>query len=192
MRSRIMSKIKKLRGKAWVFGDILDVDFDICPIEATRGGEGRPRTEKDWAKYCMTNIDPEFPKKVKEGDFIVAGENMGYGHDHESGPLAIKGCGVSAVICESTNRNFFRNAIHIGVPVIECRGIKSKVKQGDELKVDLRAGVIKNLTTSEELGFSPYPAFLLEIIEAGGLYPLLKEKLAKGDIPMYARVPPSP
>jgi 3-isopropylmalate/(R)-2-methylmalate dehydratase small subunit len=183
-----MSEFRKLKGRAWVFGDILDVDFDICPIEATKGP--RPQTEKEWGKYCMTNLDPEFPNKVKEGDFIIAGENMGYGHDHESGPLAIKGCGVSAVICESTNRNFFRNAVHIGVPVIELPGIKSKVSQGDELEVDLSAGVLKNLTTGEEISFAPYPDFLLEIIEAGGLYPLLREKLAKGEVPLYAQVPP--
>jgi 3-isopropylmalate/(R)-2-methylmalate dehydratase small subunit len=185
-----MSENKKLKGKAWVFGDILDVDFDICPIEATKGGEDRPKTEKDWGKYCMTNLDPQFPEKVKEGDFIVAGENFGYGHDHESGPLAIKGCGVSAVICESTNRNFLRNAVHIGVPVIEFKGIKSKVKEGDELEVDLQAGMLQNLTTGETLKFDAYPDFLLEIIEAGGLYPLLRKKLAEGDVPLYARVPP--
>jgi 3-isopropylmalate/(R)-2-methylmalate dehydratase small subunit len=179
---------KKLNGKAWVFGDILDVDFDICPIEATKSGD-RPKTEKDWGKYCMTNLDPEFPNKVKEGDFIIAGLNFGYGHDHESAPLSIKGCGVSAVICESTNRNFLRNSIHIGVPVIELPGIKSKVSQGDELEVDLKAGTVQNLTTGTTLTFSPYPDFLLEIIEAGGLYPLLRELLPKGEVPLYAKVP---
>ncbi len=180
---------KKLKGKAWVFGDILDVDFDICPIEATKG-EGRPKTEKDWGKYLMINIDPDFPKKVKPGDFIIAGENMGYGHDHESGPLAIKACGVSAVICESTNRNFLHNTINVGVPVIELPGIKSQVKQGDELEVDLKTGTVQNLTTGSTIRFAPYPDFLLEIIGAGGLYPLLREKLAKGDVPLYARIPP--
>jgi len=183
-----MSDTKKLKGKAWVFGDILDVDFDICPIEATKSGD-RPKTEKDWGKYCMTNLDPEFPKKVKEGDFIIAGENMGYGHDHESAPLSIKGCGISAVICESTNRNFLRNSVHIGVPVIELPGIKSKVSQGDELEVNLKAGTVKNLTTGKTMKFVPYPDFLLEIIEAGGLYPLLREKLPKGEVPIYAQVP---
>ncbi len=183
-----MSKTKKLNGKAWVFGDILDVDFDICPIEATKSVMGHPKTEKDWGKFCMVNIDPEFPKKVKKGDFIIAGENMGYGHDHESGPLAIKGCGVAAVICESTNRNFFRNTVHIGVPVIECKGIKSKVKQGDELKVDLKAGMINNITSGKTIKFAPYPGFLLEIIDGGGLYALLRKKMAEGDVPMYARV----
>ena len=184
-----MADNKKLKGKAWVFGDILDVDFDICPIEATKG-EGRPKTEKDWGKYLMINIDPDFPKKIKPGDFIVAGENMGYGHDHESGPLAIKACGVSAVICESTNRNFLHNAINIGVPVIELPGIKSKVKQGDELEMDLKAGTVQNLTTGQAIKFDPYPDFLLEIIEADGLYPLLRKLLPEGEVPMYARIPP--
>jgi 3-isopropylmalate/(R)-2-methylmalate dehydratase small subunit len=178
----------KLKGKAWVFGDILDVDFDICPIEATKS-EDIPKTEKDWGKYCMTNLDPDFPKKVKEGDFIIAGENFGYGHDHESAPLSIKACGVSAVICESTNRNFLRNSVHIGVPVIELPGIKSKVNQGDELEVNLKTGTLKNLTTGKAVKFTPYPDFLLEIIDAGGLYPLLRELLPKGEVPIYARVP---
>jgi 3-isopropylmalate/(R)-2-methylmalate dehydratase small subunit len=177
----------KLKGRAWVFGDILDVDFDICPIEATKVGEGKPRTAEEFGKFCMTNLDPDFPKKVEKGDFIIAGENVGYGHDHESAPLAIKGCGVAAVICESTNRNFLRNSIHIGVPVIELPGIKSKVKQRDKLEVSLKDGTVKNLTSGETMKFDPYPDFLLEIIEAGGLYPLIQEKMAKGDVPMYAR-----
>ena len=188
-----MSDSQIMKGKAWVFGDILDVDFDICPIEATKTemkGEGRPKTEKDWGKFCMTNIDPDFPDKVKKGDFIIAGLNFGYGHDHESAPLSIKGCGVAAVICESTNRNFLRNSVHIGVPVIELPGIKHKVSEGDELAVDLRAGTVKNLTTGETLFFAPYPDFLMEIIEAGGLYPLLRELLPKGEVPLYAKVPP--
>jgi 3-isopropylmalate/(R)-2-methylmalate dehydratase small subunit len=179
---------KKLKGNAWVFGDILDVDFDIFPIEETRG---KVKTQEDYGKYCMTNIDPDFPNKVKKGDFIVAGENMGYGHDHESAPMSIKGCGVSAVICESTNRNFFRNSIHLGLPVIEFRGIKNKVKEGDELEVDLKEGIIKNLSTGKEIKFSPFPDFMLEIIDAGGLYPLIRKKLAEGDVPLYARVPSS-
>jgi 3-isopropylmalate/(R)-2-methylmalate dehydratase small subunit len=184
-----MAENKKLKGKAWVFGDILDVDFDICPIEATKG-EGRPKTKKDWGKFLMINIDPDFPKKIKPGDFIITGENMGYGHDHESGPLAIKACGVSAVICESTNRNFFHNTINVGVPIIELPGIKNKVQQGDELEMDLKAGTINNLTTGETVKFTPYPDFLLEIIEADGLYPLLKKLLPEGKVPLYARIPP--
>lgn len=185
----MVKDIKNLKGKAWVFGDILDVDFDIYPIELTKGA-GRPKEEKEYGKYCMVNLDPEFPNKVKEGDFIIAGLNFGYGHDHETAPLSIKGCGVSAVICESTNRNFLRNAIHIGLPVIELPGIKSKVSQGDELEANLKEGTIRNLTTGETMSFAPYPDFLAEIIEAGGLYPLLRVLLPKGEVPIYARVPP--
>ena len=180
-----MLEIKKLKGNAWVFDDILDVDFDIYPIENLREN---PRTEEDYGKYCMTNLDPEFPKKVKKGDFIVAGENMGYGHDHESAPMAIKGCGVAAVICESTNRNFLRNSVHIGLPVVECPGIKNMVKDGDEITVDLRSGIIENTSTGKEISFPPYPDFMLEIIDEGGLYPLIRRKLAEGDVPIYAQV----
>jgi 3-isopropylmalate/(R)-2-methylmalate dehydratase small subunit len=183
-----MLDTRKLKGKAWVFGDILDVDFDIYPIELTKG-EGRPKNEKDYGKYCMVNLDPEFPKKVKEGDFIIAGLNVGYGHDHETAPLAIKACGVSAVICESTNRNFLRNAVHIGLPVIELPGVKKKVKQGDELEANLKTGIVKNLSTGITMKFEPYPDFLLEILDAGGLYPLLRKLLPKGEVPMYARIP---
>jgi 3-isopropylmalate/(R)-2-methylmalate dehydratase small subunit len=182
-----MSENNTLTGNAWVFGDILDIDFDICPIEATRGH--RPRSEEEYGKLCMTNVDPEFPQKVGRGDFIIAGKNMGYGHDHESGPLAIKGCGIAAVICESTNRNFFRNSIHLGLPVVECEASKGRIKQGDRLQVDLAGGKITNLTTDEVLRFQPYPEFLLEIIDAGGLYPLIRQRLAEGDVPLYARVP---
>jgi 3-isopropylmalate/(R)-2-methylmalate dehydratase small subunit len=182
-----MSHVKTLTGNAWVFGDILDIDFDICPIEATRGP--RPRTEEEYGKLCMTNLDPEFPQKITRGDFIVAGKNMGYGHDHESGPLAIKGCGIAAVICESTNRNFFRNSIHLGLPVVECEASQGRINQGDRLEVDLGAGIIKNLTSVEELPFPAYPDFILEIIDAGGLYPLIRKKLSQGDVPLYARVP---
>jgi 3-isopropylmalate/(R)-2-methylmalate dehydratase small subunit len=146
-------------------------------------------TEEDYGKLCMINIDPEFPNKMNRGDFIIAGENMGYGHDHESAPMAIKGCGIASVICESTNRNFLRNSIHLGLPVIECKGIKGRVNEGDELEVDLGRGRIKNLTTGEDIDFSPFPEFMLEIIDAGGLYSLIRKKLAQGDVPLYARMP---
>ncbi len=186
-----MSKTKKMKGKAWVFGDILDVDFDICPIEAVSGRMGRPQTDEDWGALCMVNVDPEFHKKVKKGDFFVAGENVGYGHDHTHASKALKACGIAAVIAESTNFYFQRNSINLGLPVIELKGIKSKVKEGDELEVDLNTGVIKNITTGEELRFAPYPDFLLEIIDAGGVYPLIKKKFAKGELPIYACVTPS-
>ena len=183
-----MEKMKKLKGKAWVFGDILDVDWDIISFETLRElrlqGEA---TMEEMGKYCMAEIDPDYSKKVKKGDFIIAGENMGYGHDHETAPISIKGAGVGGVICASTNRNFLRNAIHVGLPVIEYKNIKDHVTEGDILEVDLRSGTILNLTTDNELTFPPYPDFLIEIIEAGGLYTLLKNQIPKGEIPIYAR-----
>jgi 3-isopropylmalate/(R)-2-methylmalate dehydratase small subunit len=91
---------------------------------------------------------------------------------------------------ESINRNFLHNIINIGVPVIELPGIKSKVRQGDELEMELKAGIVRNLTTGEKIIFAHYPDFLLEIIEADGLYPLLRKLLPKGEVPLYARIPP--
>ena len=179
-----MSSIKKMRGKAWVFGDLMDVDWEICPFDIVYQlmNRGIPVTEEEVGKYCMTNVDPEFPKKVNRGDFIVGGKNFGYGHDHDHACVSIKGAGVAAVICESTNGNFMRNSIHHALPVIAYKGIKEKVKEGDELKVDLAAGTITNLTTGEELHFVPFPDFLLEIIEAGGLYPHMKKQIKEGKV----------
>jgi 3-isopropylmalate/(R)-2-methylmalate dehydratase small subunit len=177
-----MAAAKKLRGKAWVFGDLLDVDWEIMSWATQRvlREKGIPLTEEELGKYCMTTVDPEFPKKVKKGDFIVAGENMGYGHDHDTACISIKGAGIAAVLCESTNGNFHRNSIHHGLPVSVCKGIKGKVKQGDELEVDLAEGAVKNITTGEELRFPPIPDFLLEMLAEGGLYPQLRKRIKEG------------
>ncbi|MFC1861991.1 3-isopropylmalate dehydratase [Chloroflexota bacterium] len=178
------AKKKKLRGRAWVFGDLMDVDWEICPFETVRmlQEKGIHITEKELGKYCMTTVDPEFPKKVKRGDFIVAGENMGYGHGHDHACMSIKGAGIAAVLCESTNALFHRDSIHHGFPVIDCKGVKEKVNQGDELEVDLVEATIRNLTTGEELRFPPIPGFLLEMLEAGGLYPQLEKRIKEGKV----------
>ncbi len=168
-----MLNVKKLHGKSWVFGDLMDVDWEICSHDVTVQirNMGEPLTEEELGKYCMTNVDPEFPKKVKKGDFIVAGENFGYGHGHDHACMSIKGAGIAGVICESSNINFIRNSTHHALPIITCKGIKEKVRQGDELEIDLVAGSILNLTTGDKLCFVPLPDFLLEIIEAGGCIP---------------------
>lgn len=172
----------KLRGKAWVFEGILDVDWEICPFAVRQElvDRGIPITEEALGKYCMTTVDPEFPRKVKKGDFIIAGENMGYGHDHDHATLSLKGAGVAAVLCESTNGNFMRNSVEMGLPVVECPGIMAKVRAGDEIEVDLAAGVVRDCTSGVELSFTPYPDFLLDMLEAGGLYPHLKKQLNSG------------
>jgi 3-isopropylmalate/(R)-2-methylmalate dehydratase small subunit len=169
----------KFRGKAWVFGDNLDVDKDIVPFRKWDSGIIKMKELGNW---CLTPMDPDFPKKVKKGDILVAGSNMGCGHDHREANLSIKQSGISCVIAELFDRNFFRNSIHVGLPVIEYRGIKQKVKAGDELEVDLRAGEIKNLTTGAILRLTPFPDFLLEILEADGIDAYTDKLIAEGKI----------
>lgn len=167
-----------MRGRAWVFKGILDVDWEICPFDIQRElrQKGIPITDEELGKYCMTTLDPDFPKKVRKGDFIVGAENVGYGHDHFHACRSIRGAGVAAVLCESSNAIFFRNSVECGLPVVECKGVKEAASQGDELEVDLAVGTIRNLTTGRLLHFTPYPSFLLEMVEAGGVYALLQKK----------------
>jgi 3-isopropylmalate/(R)-2-methylmalate dehydratase small subunit len=172
--------MEKIRGRTWVFGDNFDVDFEIVPFRKLRQLPREQRTEEGYGQYAFTLVDPDFPKKVQKGDIVVAGKNFGCGHDHVTAPQAIKGCGIAAVIAESYPRNFYRNAIHIGLPIIEYPGIRGKVNEGDELEIDYKAGIITNLNTGETLTFQPLPDFLLEIIEAGGLYPILKKQIVEG------------
>ena len=118
----------KFKGKTWVFGDNLDVDFEIIPFRKYDSGLIK---DSELGNWCMTNVDPDFPKKVKKGDIMVVVTNMGCGHDHGGANSAIKQCGISCVIAESFDSNFFRNSIAIGLPIIEYKGIKQNVKEGD-------------------------------------------------------------
>ena len=169
----------KFKGKVWVFGDNLDVDFEIVPFRKFDAGLIKP---DEVGKWCMTNVDPDFPKKVKKGDIMVVGSNMGCGHDHPGANIAIKQCGISCVIAESFDRNFFRNSIAIGLPIIEYKGIKQNAKEGDRLEVDLHAGKIKNLTSGKTLDFTPFPDFLLEILELGGIGPYTDKLIAEAKV----------
>jgi 3-isopropylmalate/(R)-2-methylmalate dehydratase small subunit len=105
----------KFKGKVWVFGDNLDVDYEIVPFRKFDAGLIKLEDVGNW---CMANVDADFAKKVKKGDIMVAGTNMGCGHDHFQANLAIKQCGISCVIAESFDRNFFRNSIAIGLPIV--------------------------------------------------------------------------
>jgi 3-isopropylmalate/(R)-2-methylmalate dehydratase small subunit len=178
-----------LRGNAWRFEGILDVDWEICPVHemlASTGGFGGTRRMsyeeqlRHLGQHCLTKVDPEFPKKVRPGDFVIGGEGTGYGHDHDHACIALRGAGVGAVLCEATNSNFKRNSIHHGLPVVEVRGIMGQVKTGDELDVDLAGGTVRNLTTGTVLLFRPYPDFILDILDAGGLYPQIREEAKSG------------
>ncbi|MFC1988745.1 3-isopropylmalate dehydratase [Chloroflexota bacterium] len=179
--------MKLKQGKAWVFDGILDVDWQMIEhggSQKARAKVGGSATEEEFAKeyanYLLTPIDPDFPKKVKPGDYIVGGKGLGYGHDHTGPCIAMKGAGIGAILCEGINGNFERNCIYYGIPVVIVTGIVTATKTGDELEVDLAGGIVKNLTSGKELRFTPYPDFLIEIIQAGGLSPLLKSRVEAG------------
>ena len=167
----------KFKGKVWVFGDNLDVDFEILSFSELDAGIIAPDKMGEWA---MRVVDPDFAKKVKKGDIMVVGTNMGCGHDHYLSNVAIKQSGIDCVIAESFDRNFFRNSIAVGLPIIEYPGINKIAKQGDELSVDLKVGTIKNLTNGKSGKFKPFPDFLLEIVDAGGLEKFGNKLIAEG------------
>jgi 3-isopropylmalate dehydratase small subunit len=168
-----------LQGRAWRFPGLLDVDWEICPFNLVREWQ---RTESggyryaELGRFCMTTLDPDFPDKVRPGDFIVAQENMGFGHDHDHACASIRGAGVGAVLCVSAAPYFLRNSFDHGLPVLEIPDVFDRVAQHDRLAVDLAAGRIENLTQGTTLRFEPVPAFLREILAAGGLYPYLRRR----------------
>ena len=174
------------RGKAWLFGDNLDVDFEIIGNMNTLSNMRRHgASEEALGKMCMTAVDPDFPKKVNKGDFIIAGKNMGCGHDHAHGPQVIKWCGISAVIAESLGEWFLRNAILVGLPVVAYPDIKKKIKEGDELELEYRAGRLTNFTTGEVINFKPLPDFLLKIVESGGLDKYMETLISEVKLTTY-------
>ena len=157
-----------LQGKVFKFGD--DIDTDII-VPATYLSTFDP---KELAKHCMEYTDPDFYKQVKEGDIIVAGKNFGCGSSREHAPIAIKGCGVSIVIAKSFARIFYRNALNIGLYILECPEAADAILQGDEVKVDVDTGVITDVTTGKTFKAAPFPKFIQNIIECGGLVNAIK------------------
>ncbi|MBI2852439.1 MAG: 3-isopropylmalate dehydratase small subunit [Chloroflexi bacterium] len=131
------------------------------------------------AKHCMEDINPDFVKRVKPGDIIVATTNFGCGSSREHAPLAIKACGVSCVIAKSFARIFFRNAINIGLPLLESDEAPDNINAGDTVEVDLAAGTIRNASTGKVFTAKPYPDFMAGIIAAGGLIEYTKKRLAE-------------
>ena len=131
--------------------------------------------ERELALHAMEDIDPGFVKFVKKGDIIVAGRDFGCGSSREHAVWALRGAGVSCVIAESFARIFYRNAVNNGFPAIECVGITGEVETGDELEVDLKGGVLKNISSGKEISFIPMPDFVLKIAEAGGLLQSIKK-----------------
>jgi len=157
-----------LRGKAWKFGDDISTDH-IAPGRYFHLRSNLP----ELAKHVLEDAREDFKDKVQEGDMVVAGRNFGLGSSREHAPRIIKLRGVSCVIAKSFARIFFRNAINIGLPVLEAD--TDKIDEGDELEVDLEKGVIKNLTKGIELRFEPIPPFMLKIINEGGIEEYVKK-----------------
>jgi 3-isopropylmalate/(R)-2-methylmalate dehydratase small subunit len=134
---------------------------------------------QDLAKHAMEGIDPTFPEKAKKGIIVVGGSNFGSGSSREQAPLALKYSGVKCVVAESFARIFFRNAINIGLPVVECKGIAKAVENGDELAVDFDKGEVHNTSKDETFHATKLPAFILEILSDGGLIENLQRRMKK-------------
>ena len=130
---------------------------------------------QELAKHCMEDIDTEFVKQVKPGDVMVAGWNFGCGSSREHAPLVIKTCGTGCVIAKSFARIFYRNAINIGLPILECEEAAEAISAGDEVSVDFDTGVITDVTTGQTWQAEPFPEFIQNIIQKGGLLASLKE-----------------
>jgi 3-isopropylmalate/(R)-2-methylmalate dehydratase small subunit len=157
-------------GKAWKFGHDIDTDA-IIPARYMN------RSEPEYlAQHCMEDADLSFAGSVQIGDIIVAGKNFGCGSSREHAPIAIKAAGVKAVIAESYARIFYRNALNIGMPILECPEAVAGIESGDQVEVDLVSGVIENKSKGAVFQARPFPPFMQELINAGGLIPYVKEK----------------
>lgn len=157
-----------LKGKVFKFGD--DIDTDVI-VPATYLNTFDPL---QLAKHCMEYTSPDFYKQVKQGDIMVAGRNFGCGSSREHAPIAIKGCGVPMVIAKSFARIFYRNAINIGLYILECPEAVDNIDDGDEVSVDLDTGVITNITKNATFKAQPFPPFIQDIINNGGLLNAIK------------------
>ncbi len=161
-----------IKGKVHKFGDDINTD-DIIAAKYLVSTDA-----KELGKHCMETIDPKFSQAASPGDIIVAGNNFGCGSSREHAPLAIKGCGVSAVIAKSFAAIFFRNAINIGLPFLESTDV-DKIKAGDIIEIDLTSGIIKNITQNQDYKTQAFPEFLQDIVEEGGLMNYIKKRAGK-------------
>ena len=156
------------QGIVFKYPDNVDTDV-IIPARYLNSQDA-----KELAQHCMEDIDTEFVKKVKPGDIMVGGWNFGCGSSREHAPLVIKTCGTGCVIAKSFARIFYRNAINIGLPILECEAASDGIEAGDEVAVDFDTGVITNITKNETYQAEPFPTFIQDIIKKGGLMASLK------------------
>lgn len=163
----------RFEGRIWTFGDDISTDHIIA-------GKYLGTTDaKVFAAHAFEAVDPDWSKKVRPGDLIVAGDNFGCGSSREQAPVALKTLGIGLILANSFARIFFRNAINLGFPVLECPGLRDRVRSGDVIRVDLAAGEVQ-LPSGEVVPFTPLPQHVLEILEAGGLVAKLR---AEGSAP---------
>ena len=160
----------KALGKVFKYGDNVDTDV-IIPARYLNSSD-----PAELAKHCMEDIDKDFVKNVKAGDIIVADKNFGCGSSREHAPLSIKAAGISCVIAETFARIFYRNAINIGLPIIECKEAAQAIKAGDEVEVDFDSGVITDITTGEKYKGQAFPPFMQKIIDCEGLVNYINQK----------------
>ncbi|MGE4214982.1 MAG: 3-isopropylmalate dehydratase small subunit [Anaerotignaceae bacterium] len=161
----------EVKGKVFKYGDNVDTDV-IIPARYLNVSSG-----EELAKYCMIDIDSDFVNKAKKGDIIVATKNFGCGSSREHAPLAIKCAGISCVIASTFARIFYRNAINIGLPILECEEAANDIKADDEVSVDFATGVITNVTTGKTYKAEPFPEFMQKIMAEGGLVKYTSSKI---------------
>ncbi len=157
-------------GKVIKYGDNVDTDV-IIPARYLNSSD-----PKELATHCMEDLDKDFLSKMKPGDIMVAEKNFGCGSSREHAPIAIKACGISCVIAETFARIFYRNAINIGLPIIECPEAVAGISDGDEVSVDFDSGIITNVTKGTSFKGQPFPAFMQKIIDAEGLVNYINAK----------------
>ncbi|MDD7795929.1 3-isopropylmalate dehydratase small subunit [Clostridium sp. 'White wine YQ'] len=160
----------KANGKVFRYGDNVDTDV-IIPARYLNTSD-----PKELAAHCMEDIDDTFASKVQVGDIIVADKNFGCGSSREHAPISIKESGVSCVIAKTFARIFYRNAINIGLPILECPEAVQNINAGDQVEVDFNTGIIKNLTSGKEFQGEPFPEFMQKIINSNGLVEYIKNK----------------
>ena len=166
----------KTRGHVFKYPDNVDTDV-IIPARYLNSQD-----HKELASHCMVDIDAEFVKRVKDGDIMVAGVNFGCGSSREHAPISIRACGVRCVIAASFARIFYRNAINIGFPILECPEAAAAIQNGDTVSVDFATGKIVDETTGETFQAVALPPFIEKIVEHNGLLPYLKARMEKGEV----------
>ena len=159
-----------IKGKAHKFGNDVNTD-DIIAAKYLVSTD-----PKELGKHCMEHLSPDFVKEVSQGDIIVAGKYFGCGSSREHAPLAIKGCGIDAVVAKSFASIFFRNSINIGLPIVESKEAAARIRNGDLVRINTKTGIIRNLTRKESYRFEKYPPFMQRIIRAGGLMNSIAKK----------------